>query len=79
MPILDRFPLTSERFEPTTVQQFTILAIAQKLNDLGRLRTYLIAAEHFGLPAVITAYRGAISHPDPQADFYNRVKQLSNS
>lgn len=69
MPILDHFLLTPERFEPTTVQQFTILQIAQKLNDLGRLRTYLVAAEHYGLAAVITAYSGAMRHPDPAGEF----------
>lgn len=79
MTILDRFPLTPERFEPTTVQQFTVLQIAQKFNDVGRLRTYLIAAEHHGLAAVITAYSRAMRHPDPQLDFYNRIKQLTNS
>lgn len=78
MSILDHFPLTPERFEPATVQQFTILEIARKLNDVGRLRTYLIAAEHHGLAAVISAYSGAIRQLDPRADFYNRVKQLSN-
>jgi hypothetical protein len=75
--ILDHISKASAKFEPATVQQFTVLQIARKLSDLDSLRASVMFMERNSLSTVLGAYRKAMSGPNPAASFQNQLRQLT--